>query len=411
MNLSSSLPRGPTGSPGGPSIGPFEAPMLATNALPSARGTEGIMSTHESPQNSQLQQEEALSAQFCFSGYQEQHLTKKPTSPVFQKELDHQHQLPLQQAPQNLQTAVCANRRSSSNSSLVNQERHAHIASSKMVLKCCSRGSSCTCHADTRTTSNSTEFSRFSFHSTRSSTGSNVFGSRRYSSTDSELNAYAAPDPRRAPGKPPLASPCGAAGEPSTFYVGTESCTDWGAISADDGNCSGSSVFVAVRVRPMCEKERRQGSFKTVTVLDRQSLTVTELGATGGPRGRRVRKRYFSFDWVFSETADQEEVFKGCTLPLLQDLFRGTNATVFAYGATAAGKTHTMLGTESAPGVMPRALQLLFQQEGDKNGIDKNRYDRNQAARQKQRYADQQRQLDTGTTEARFRAFLTSTYY
>ncbi|KAL0220759.1 hypothetical protein RCL1_000613 [Eukaryota sp. TZLM3-RCL] len=39
------------------------------------------------------------------------------------------------------------------------------------------------------------------------------------------------------------------------------------------------------------------------------------------------------------------------------------NATVFAYGATGAGKTHTMLGNESAgPGVMVHCINDLFKQ-------------------------------------------------
>lgn len=38
----------------------------------------------------------------------------------------------------------------------------------------------------------------------------------------------------------------------------------------------------------------------------------------------------------------------------------GFNATVFAYGATGSGKTHTMIGDHSMPGVMPQALQDLF---------------------------------------------------
>jgi hypothetical protein len=31
---------------------------------------------------------------------------------------------------------------------------------------------------------------------------------------------------------------------------------------------------------------------------------------------------------------------------------QGYNASVFAYGATGAGKTYTMLGTEERPGIM-----------------------------------------------------------
>lgn len=34
---------------------------------------------------------------------------------------------------------------------------------------------------------------------------------------------------------------------------------------------------------------------------------------------------------------------------------------MMAYGITAAGKTYTIEGTAQQPGVMPRALEMLFQ--------------------------------------------------
>lgn len=36
-------------------------------------------------------------------------------------------------------------------------------------------------------------------------------------------------------------------------------------------------------------------------------------------------------------------------------------AVLMAYGISAAGKTYTIEGTRSEPGVLPRALDLLFQ--------------------------------------------------
>ena len=36
-------------------------------------------------------------------------------------------------------------------------------------------------------------------------------------------------------------------------------------------------------------------------------------------------------------------------------------AVLMAYGISAAGKTYTIEGTRSEPGVLPRALHLLFQ--------------------------------------------------
>ena len=39
---------------------------------------------------------------------------------------------------------------------------------------------------------------------------------------------------------------------------------------------------------------------------------------------------------------------------------QGYNASVFAYGATGAGKTYTMLGTEDDPGIMMLSIEELF---------------------------------------------------
>ena len=39
----------------------------------------------------------------------------------------------------------------------------------------------------------------------------------------------------------------------------------------------------------------------------------------------------------------------------------GFNSTVFAYGATGAGKTHTMLGTAEKPGIMYQTMRELFE--------------------------------------------------
>ena len=41
-------------------------------------------------------------------------------------------------------------------------------------------------------------------------------------------------------------------------------------------------------------------------------------------------------------------------------VLEGYNASVFAYGATGAGKTHTMCGSPTEPGVMVLAVRDLF---------------------------------------------------
>ncbi|KAJ6944577.1 hypothetical protein NC652_009826 [Populus alba x Populus x berolinensis] len=46
--------------------------------------------------------------------------------------------------------------------------------------------------------------------------------------------------------------------------------------------------------------------------------------------------------------------------PLIPGMFRGSTATVFAFGATGSEKTYTMLGTNLLPRLMPLALSTIL---------------------------------------------------
>jgi kinesin family protein 18/19 len=63
---------------------------------------------------------------------------------------------------------------------------------------------------------------------------------------------------------------------------------------------------------------------------------------------------------VFGPTADNAAVFSAAVAPLVDTVIRGCNASVFAFGATSAGKTHTMLGTSRESGMMGLAVTGLF---------------------------------------------------
>lgn len=66
------------------------------------------------------------------------------------------------------------------------------------------------------------------------------------------------------------------------------------------------------------------------------------MGRQAGPTGKRVKDQTFGFDRVFDETTTQGDVYEATTKPLLDSVLDGYNATVFAYGATGCGKTHTI---------------------------------------------------------------------
>jgi hypothetical protein len=61
-----------------------------------------------------------------------------------------------------------------------------------------------------------------------------------------------------------------------------------------------------------------------------------------GMGGKRSKDQPFTFDRVFDDNTTQAEVYEATTKTLLDSVFDGYNATVFAYGATGCGKTHTI---------------------------------------------------------------------
>ncbi|ERE68379.1 kinesin-like protein KIF18B-like protein [Cricetulus griseus] len=55
-----------------------------------------------------------------------------------------------------------------------------------------------------------------------------------------------------------------------------------------------------------------------------------------------------------------QDVFQHTTHSILDSFLQGYNCSVFAYGATGAGKTHTMLGKEGDPGIMYLTTMELY---------------------------------------------------
>ncbi|ORY33784.1 P-loop containing nucleoside triphosphate hydrolase protein [Naematelia encephala] len=68
----------------------------------------------------------------------------------------------------------------------------------------------------------------------------------------------------------------------------------------------------------------------------------------------------FMVDRCFDETSSQDDVFEAVE-PLLRDVYAGKDATIFAYGVTGSGKTHTMEGTSNSPGLIPRIADSIFE--------------------------------------------------
>ncbi|XP_053326500.1 kinesin-like protein KIF22 [Spea bombifrons] len=116
---------------------------------------------------------------------------------------------------------------------------------------------------------------------------------------------------------------------------------------------SPSRVRVAVRLRPFMEKDDKAQQ-PCVRGLDAQSLEIVNWR-------NQLETMQYQFDAFYGNESSQREVYSGSVCPILTNLLNGQNASVFAYGPTGAGKTHTMLGNPAQPGVIPRAVRDLLQ--------------------------------------------------
>jgi len=69
------------------------------------------------------------------------------------------------------------------------------------------------------------------------------------------------------------------------------------------------------------------------------------------------------FDAVYGETSMQQSVYNETAFPLVESVIEGYNGTIFAYGQTGCGKTHTMVGEKDSlemRGIIPNSLYHIF---------------------------------------------------
>ncbi|XP_052795807.1 kinesin heavy chain-like isoform X2 [Mya arenaria] len=112
---------------------------------------------------------------------------------------------------------------------------------------------------------------------------------------------------------------------------------------------SDETIKVVCRVRPLNSSEEKAGS---KFVLKFPSDETISCGA-----------KVFAFDRVLKPNVSQEYVYTVAAKPIVADVLSGYNGTIFAYGQTSSGKTHTMegvMGNDDLQGIIPRIVQDIF---------------------------------------------------
>ncbi|XP_064419297.1 kinesin heavy chain isoform X3 [Latimeria chalumnae] len=115
---------------------------------------------------------------------------------------------------------------------------------------------------------------------------------------------------------------------------------------ADPAECS---IKVMCRFRPLNEAEILRGD-KFIPKFKGDDTVV--LG--GKP---------YVFDRVLPPNTTQDQVYNACAKQIVKDVLDGYNGTIFAYGQTSSGKTHTMEGKlhdSHLMGIIPRIAHDIF---------------------------------------------------
>lgn len=111
------------------------------------------------------------------------------------------------------------------------------------------------------------------------------------------------------------------------------------------------NVIVSVRVRPDAPDSEDNGGLPPDWYIDGRRGQMAYQGKDGGS---------FEYDNVFTPNDDNARVYESCAKRLVRRVMEGYHGTVFAYGMTGTGKTFSMQGITSSPGVIPLAITDIF---------------------------------------------------
>lgn len=111
---------------------------------------------------------------------------------------------------------------------------------------------------------------------------------------------------------------------------------------------------VSVRVRPLNKQESNEYfSWK----VDGNSIVQLDPNTRDVDRTRDTK---YGLDHVFGPEWTTSQIYEATTQSLIHKMVNGFNSTVFAYGQTSSGKTHTMRGGPDSPGLIPLAVAEAF---------------------------------------------------
>eukprot|EP00485_Elphidium_margaritaceum_P006839 CAMPEP_0202698456 /NCGR_PEP_ID=MMETSP1385-20130828/11734_1 /ASSEMBLY_ACC=CAM_ASM_000861 /TAXON_ID=933848 /ORGANISM="Elphidium margaritaceum" /LENGTH=697 /DNA_ID=CAMNT_0049355179 /DNA_START=21 /DNA_END=2111 /DNA_ORIENTATION=- len=121
-------------------------------------------------------------------------------------------------------------------------------------------------------------------------------------------------------------------------------------------------IRVVARFRPINAKEKHEEKQQNLSSIP---IKLFENGATVNvPRDHKPPLQFTLDDIIWTDST-QQQTFDVLAKPLVDQVMKGYNCTIFAFGQTGSGKTYTMFGPDSYSrvenlGIIPRSVDYLF---------------------------------------------------
>lgn len=111
-------------------------------------------------------------------------------------------------------------------------------------------------------------------------------------------------------------------------------------------NGTSSNIIVAVRKRPMSDKERKKLDHDSVSCYPPKVWIHSAKFKVDGIT-KYLTHTGFQFDHAFADGSTTDQIYLATTMPLVDHVVSTQGrATVFCYGQTGSGKTYTMSGIQ-----------------------------------------------------------------
>uniref|UniRef100_A0ACD5URV3 Uncharacterized protein n=1 Tax=Avena sativa TaxID=4498 RepID=A0ACD5URV3_AVESA len=121
------------------------------------------------------------------------------------------------------------------------------------------------------------------------------------------------------------------------------------SAAAVDASNAKENIMVTVRFRPLSPREINKGD-EVAWYADGDNMVRNEYNPSIA----------YAFDKVFGPATTTRRVYDIAAQHVVSGAMEGINGTVFAYGVTSSGKTHTMHGEQKSPGIIPLAVKDVF---------------------------------------------------